>query len=332
MASMIPKTQRIDFEALGYKTMVETGDQMGTMEICANQIHSFALELKPKLLRLSSAIQQTKGKRQSLWSHLYDRPEPVSDAKMLGSAIAAGILTVTILVALVASLGGHAMTFYLFGSGFAVSVILGADRLPPQVRHLVNGTVINLSGASAFYKKKAEVVTLLRDFVEALPDSHYRLKNQFESWFLGSLAVFFRRNDSRPPADILADALFLLGQHWAKIDYGKMPIGSIPTDKFLREAWKGAEEWDAFLRRDARIGQGWLYEMNDDGTVRNWSGEFNPDVFDLFIRFGNDTKEPPTMRIDVKGKAVALFMDFWMIRISTAVWENIRREKIYAIC
>jgi hypothetical protein len=211
-------------------------------------------------------------------------------------------------------------------------VILGADRLPPQVRHLVNGTVINLSGASAFYKKKAEVVTLLRDFVEALPDSHYRLKNQFESWFLGSLAVFFRRNDSRPPADILADALFLLGQHWAKIDYGKMPIGSIPTDKFLREAWKGAEEWDAFLRRDARIGQGWLYEMNDDGTVRNWSGEFNPDVFDLFIRFGNDTKEPPTMRIDVKGKAVALFMDFWMIRISTAVWENIRREKIYAIC
>jgi hypothetical protein len=48
---MIPKTQRIDFEALGYKTMVETGDQMGTMEICANQIHSFALELKPKLLR-----------------------------------------------------------------------------------------------------------------------------------------------------------------------------------------------------------------------------------------------------------------------------------------
>ena len=204
-----------------------------------------------------------------------------------------------------------------------------ADRLPPKVRHLVNGTVINLSGASAFYKKKAEVATLLKDFVEPLPDSHYRLKNQFESWFFGSLSLFFRPNDSGQPADILADALFILGQHWAKIDSGKMPIGSIPTDKFLREAWKGADEWDAFLRRDARIGQGWLYEMSDDGTVRNWSGEFNPDVFDLFIRFGNDTKKPPTMRIDVKGKAVALFMDFWMIRnLDGSLGEHPRREDL----
>lgn len=65
-----------------------------------------------------------------------------------------------------------------------------ADRVPPEVRHLVNGTVINLAGASAFYRKKAEVATLLKDFVEPLPDSHYRLKNQFESWFLGSLRFF----------------------------------------------------------------------------------------------------------------------------------------------
>ena len=125
MTAMIQKTQRIDFEALGYKTMVETGDEMITKEICGLHIHAFADELKPELSRLSSVIQQTKGRRQALWSHLYDRHVPVSDAAMLGLTIAAGILAVMIVVASVASVGGHAMTFYLFGSGLPISLVLG---------------------------------------------------------------------------------------------------------------------------------------------------------------------------------------------------------------
>ena len=126
MASMIRKTQRIDFEALGYKTMVETGDQIATRDICGLHIHAFADELKPELSHLSSAIQRTKARGHALFSHLYDRHEPVSDAKMLGLAMTAGILVVMILVALVASVGGHAVTFYLFGSGLPVSLLLGA--------------------------------------------------------------------------------------------------------------------------------------------------------------------------------------------------------------
>lgn len=126
MASMIRKTQRIDFEALGYRTMVETGDELATRDICGLHIHAFADELKPKLSHISAAIQQTKARGHALFSHLYDRHEPVSDARMLGLAITAGILVVMILVALVASVGGHAVTFYLVGSGLPVSLLLGA--------------------------------------------------------------------------------------------------------------------------------------------------------------------------------------------------------------
>jgi hypothetical protein len=125
MTSTILKTQRIDFEGLGYKTMVETGDELVTRNICGLHIHAFADELKPELSRVSSVIQQTKGRRQALWSHLYDRHVPVGDATMLGLAIAAGILAVMIFVASVASMGGHAMTFYLFGSGLPISLVLG---------------------------------------------------------------------------------------------------------------------------------------------------------------------------------------------------------------
>src|SRR5277367_7190094 len=125
MALMIRKTERIDFEEFGYKTMVETGDQIATRDICGLHIQTFADELEPEFSRLSSAIRQMKGRQQALWSHLYDRHEPVSDAKMLGYVIRAGIRVVMILVAAIASVGGHAMTFYLFGSGFAVSLLLG---------------------------------------------------------------------------------------------------------------------------------------------------------------------------------------------------------------
>jgi hypothetical protein len=125
MASTILKTQRVDFEALGYQTMVETGNEMITRDICGLHIHAFADELRPELLRLSSVIRQTKGRWQAFWAHLYDRHEPVSDAKMLGLAIATGILAVMIFVALGASVGGHTMTFYLVGSGLPVSLILG---------------------------------------------------------------------------------------------------------------------------------------------------------------------------------------------------------------
>jgi hypothetical protein len=125
MTTMIQKTQRTDFEELGYKTMVETGNEAITREICGLHIHALADEIKPELSRLSSVIQQTKAGWQALWSHLYERHEPVSDAKMLALEIAAGILAVMILVASVASVGGHTMTFFLFGSGLATSLVLG---------------------------------------------------------------------------------------------------------------------------------------------------------------------------------------------------------------
>lgn len=47
-------------------------------------------------------------------------------------------------------------------------------QLPEAVAELVCGNVIDLSGASNFYRKKANVATLLEGFVELLPNSHFR--------------------------------------------------------------------------------------------------------------------------------------------------------------
>ena len=125
MKLTILKKKKIDYEELGYQTMAETGDEGIAKEICGLHIHALALKLSPKLARLSSSIKEKRGRRESLCSHLYERHVPVSDAKILGLAIAASILAVMTIVAAVASLGGHAMAFYLFGTGMPASLLMG---------------------------------------------------------------------------------------------------------------------------------------------------------------------------------------------------------------
>jgi hypothetical protein len=182
---------------------------------------------------------------------------------------------------------------------------------PSAVKDLIRGSVINLSAASDFYKKKAEVAALLPDFVEPLPNCQYRLKNNFDRYFFINLHLFLR-NDGRRPADALAEALFFLGRQWAKIDYGKLPIAVTPSDEFLRSAWKGAADWDAFVVRDGCIGEAWWHNLGADGRVRSWSGGSDPSDFELRIDFGWDTTKPPTMTIRVKGEPAAIFMRWWM--------------------
>jgi hypothetical protein len=178
-------------------------------------------------------------------------------------------------------------------------------------KNLIDGSVINLSGASEFYKRKAESATLLQDFVELLPNSHYRLKGLFDSWFFANLPVSLR-NGPKEPGDALAEALFHLGRHWAKIGYGKLPMASIPSDDFLHNAWEGADEWGGFVKRDGCIGEAWLFTLGDNGTVRPWSGRPGPNDFELLIRFEAETKKPPRMKIEVKGKPASILMQFWM--------------------
>jgi hypothetical protein len=160
MTPVIPKTQHTDFEALGYRTMVETGHELATRDICGLHLQAFADELQPEVSRISSAIQLVKGRQHALWSHLYDREEPVSDAAMLGVAVAAGLLGLMILVAVLASLAGHTMTFYLFGSGLPVSLILGVA---------LTG-ITTAAGYQAYEKvlvhhKVAEIIVILAAFV-----------------------------------------------------------------------------------------------------------------------------------------------------------------------
>ncbi len=119
------KEEVVDFEELGRKTVLETQDEAAARDICACHIQAFAHQLQPDIVELDSAIQRVKSFREALCSHLYDRPVPVSDARMLGMAVVSVALTFLLVVACVASVSGHAMTFALFGLGVPLSAVLG---------------------------------------------------------------------------------------------------------------------------------------------------------------------------------------------------------------
>ena len=186
-----------------------------------------------------------------------------------------------------------------------------ADRLLSSLHNLVSENVIDISGASGFYKKRAEVATLLQNFVEPRPNFHYRLKNGFDCYFLANFPLFMKGN-LLSPSDALADALFVFGRQWARIDYGNLPIASIPSDEFLRHQWSEADNWAAFLVSDACIGEAWWHNLSPEGKVRTWSGGSDPRDFELRVDFGFDTEKPPTIAIRIKGEPAAIFMKWWM--------------------
>src|SRR6266567_5399228 len=186
-----------------------------------------------------------------------------------------------------------------------------SDRLPPSIQKLVRGSVIDISGASDFYKKRAEVATVLQNHVEVHPSFHYALKNKFGRYFLANLPLFVRGHPLGP-ADAVADALFFLGKQWAEIAYGNLPIASIPSDEFLHDQWKGAADWNAFVLYDACIGEAWWHNLDADGKVHSWSGGSDPGDFELRVDFGCDTTKPPTVAIRIKGDPAAVFMKWWM--------------------
>src|SRR6267143_160861 len=101
------KIEEIDFEELGFQTMLEAGDETCAKAICALKLHAYEENLKPELSELSSEMHQAKNRAQALHSRLYDRPIPVNDAVMLVRSLGGRVLLALAALAGIASLAGN---------------------------------------------------------------------------------------------------------------------------------------------------------------------------------------------------------------------------------
>ena len=135
---LIERQESIDFEKFGYETMLQCGDdEERARKLCGLCIYSYADGLQPELTRFRSEIEQNKTHGSALHAHLYIRPEPVNDAAMLTHAKKVRKYRLLAILAAIACLAGNTATFYLFGFGAFMTMLLaaGATVLPLVVGH-----------------------------------------------------------------------------------------------------------------------------------------------------------------------------------------------------
>ncbi len=139
------KHKQVDFEELGYQTMLQCGDdEERTKNICALHLHACADQLQPEIAGLQSEIEQNSNHATALHSHLYDRPLPVNDAAMLTHSLKARILFVLTALAAIACFAGNMTTFCLFGFGMLLTLLMaaGTTALPLVVGHLAYERIV----------------------------------------------------------------------------------------------------------------------------------------------------------------------------------------------
>ena len=144
MNQFVMKPKVVDYEELGYQTMLQCGDEERAKNICGLHIHAHADQLQPEVQTLRAEIEQNRNHGAALHSHLYDRAIPVNDASMLTQHLRSRILLVLLGLAAIACFAGNTVTFYLFGFGFFLTLLLaaGTTALPLVVGHLAYERIV----------------------------------------------------------------------------------------------------------------------------------------------------------------------------------------------
>jgi len=145
MKRLFQKEEPKDFQELGFQTTLECrGDGERAGQICGCNLYAYERRQQPQFTRLQSEIEQHKNHAAALHSHLYDRPKPVNDATMLTHLKKIRIFLAFAVLAAIACLAGNITTFYLFGSGTLLTLVLavGATVLPLVAGHFAYEHII----------------------------------------------------------------------------------------------------------------------------------------------------------------------------------------------
>lgn len=194
----------------------------------------------------------------------------------------------------------------------------------------VSGNILDLSAASKFYQKQAEIALELIGQIESLPGSRYRLRTGFDVFFFGSLPEFLAGHP-QDPANALADSLFRLARTWAEFKrHDSLPGDrSLISDEALNIEWKrnweGMKErdWEGFRRINSRSAQLFPTAIDENGKVDDRL-IFSPDArrIKLGISFEQNTGRPPQMQIIVIGEPAVSFMIAYVRKSQGLPWKK----------
>jgi hypothetical protein len=149
-----------DFFEFGYETGRKCYDIEQAGRSCTPVLQAYELSLRRRLQYLRSRMSELKHQFEALHSNLYDRPNPVNDARMLAHSRKIWIVAVFTVLTGLACLVGNTATFYLMGLGLAVSFLggMGMTALPLGIGHLAYEWIFS---ASRWIKMAIVLVALM---------------------------------------------------------------------------------------------------------------------------------------------------------------------------
>jgi hypothetical protein len=212
----------------------------------------------------------------------------------------------------------------------------GYDLRDIVVKSYLHDNILDLSKASDFFQREAEVAEALGDYVERLPAAKYKLKNGFETFFHRSLPIFLSGIPLKP-ADALADSLFRIAQAWANGLY----VDSLPGDwrctrsealtNEWKKSWKCMEEehWNAFREMSSPSAQYITTALDEKGNVDHELCYVpTANHVEVGVSFAQDPQQSPEMRILIKGGPAVSFMIAYIRKSQGKVWPRDKRAEL----
>ena len=114
----------LDFEKLGYDTMLATHDDRAAREICAHKLMELNANVTPEISDTECKLQTKSGQAAALHAQLYDRTVPVSDTAMVSRNHRLMVYASLCLFTCAASVVSHGLTFYFFGFNAVLSMLI----------------------------------------------------------------------------------------------------------------------------------------------------------------------------------------------------------------
>ena len=116
-----------EHEQVGLNLMQEVRSEETALKIVELKIQDMKDRLEPKASRTRQAVDQTTVSVDSLYTQLYERPFPASDAAIISNHAMFLILCLVFVPVAVISLSGHISTLQQLGLGTAPAFLFGAS-------------------------------------------------------------------------------------------------------------------------------------------------------------------------------------------------------------
>jgi hypothetical protein len=146
MKAALEKARPEEFEPFGFETRIVCGNRQDAIQQCGLHLNAYEERLQPTIRECGIQATDAKHKHAALRASIYERPIPLSDAKMLSLQRHIVVTCVFATLAVLGCLQANVAMFMLVGAGLgSLFLALGLTIFPVVAGHLAFELILSRS-------------------------------------------------------------------------------------------------------------------------------------------------------------------------------------------